>query len=152
MIWGLYGNVQRLKTQCAEECGIKTVQVFLIYLLLQHPDGLSATELAQRSRSTKGLVSRETTALLGQGIITADRISDRRRYGCKFLLTEHGRGIAERINAFAMRVQNAVSADIPVRELEIYYKTMGTLLKSFDGLTREGYPAQAKNYKHKGDR
>ena len=47
MVWGVRGNVQKLKTQIAEELGIKGAHVFTIYLLRKYPQGLTAGELCE---------------------------------------------------------------------------------------------------------
>ena len=36
MVWGVHGDVQRLKMQIAAELGIKGAHVFLIYLLRKY--------------------------------------------------------------------------------------------------------------------
>ncbi|MBE6629544.1 MAG: winged helix-turn-helix transcriptional regulator [Ruminococcaceae bacterium] len=135
MVWGVHGNVQKLKVQIAEELGIKGAHVFLIYLLRNYPKGLTAAELCDMNSSTSGLISRETSELLRLGVITADKESDRRRYGCKYLLTEKGWEMARRISDFAVEVQHFVSDDIPKEELAVFYRTFGTLLDNFDKYT-----------------
>lgn len=132
MIWGVHGDVQKLKAEIAAELGIKSAHVFLIYLLRKYPEGLTAAQLGEMNRSTEGLISRETAALLKQGIITTDKESERRRYGCKYLLTERGLEIARRIAAFSMDVQSFVDAGITEEELRRFYRTFGILLKNFD--------------------
>ena len=135
MVWGVHGDMQKLKMQIAGELGIKGVHVFLIYLLRKYPQGLTAAQLCEMNRSTGGLISRETAELLEKEIITTDRESDHRRYGCKYLLTEKGWKMAARISDFAMEVQDFVSRDIPREDLVAFYRTFGALLKSFDKLT-----------------
>lgn len=135
MVWGVHGDVQKLKMQIAAELGIKGVHVFLIYLLRNYPEGLTAAQLCEMNRSTSGLISRETAELLENGIIEADKESDRRRYGCKYVLTEKGWKMAGRISAFALEVQHFVSEDIPREDLTVFYRTFGTLLKNFDKMT-----------------
>lgn len=152
MVWGVHGDVQRLKTQIADELGIKSAHVFLIYLLRKYPDGLTAAQLCEMNRSTSGLISRETAALLEQGIIEADKESDRRRYGCKYLLTERGAEIAGRISAFSMEVQNFVSADIPREDLTVFYRTFDTLLKNFDVLTGQQHLVQVNEKENEYER
>lgn len=151
MVWGVHGDVQKLKMQIAAELGIKGAHVFLIYLLRNYPDGLTAAQLCDMNRSTGGLISRETAELLRQGIIEADRESDRRRYGCKYVLTEKGWEMARRISAFAMEVQQFVSAEIPHEELVAFYHTFGMLLKKFDQLTGQSHLVQDNDKNHKGE-
>ena len=152
MVFGVHGDVQRLKVQIAAELGVKSAHVFLIYLLRTDPEGLTAAELCEMNRSTSGLISRETAELLEQGVIKRDRESDRRRYGCKYLLTQKGWEMARRISDFAMQVQNFVSADIPFEELVSFYRTFGTLLENFDRFTGKERSVRITGDDYKGER
>ncbi len=152
MVWGVHGDVQKLKVEIAQRLGIKGAHVFLIYLLRNYPDGLTAAELCEMNRSTGGLVSRETAELLQGGIITTDKESDRRRYGCKYLLTPKGWKMAKEISAFAMEVQNFVSADIPQEDIRTFYRTFGTLLENFDRFTGQQRPVYSVSDKNKGEK
>jgi DNA-binding MarR family transcriptional regulator len=149
MVWGVHGNVQRLKADIAAALGIKSAHVFLIYLLRKYPQGLTAAELGELNRSTDGLISRETAALLQQGIITTDKESERRRYGCKYLLTEKGREIATRIADFAMHVQHQADVDLTEEDLRVFYRTFAILLRNFDGITGKQHLNEYKE--RKGD-
>lgn len=135
MVWGVHGAVQRLKNEIAAELGIKSAHVFLVYLLRKYPQGLTAAQLGELNRSTGGLISREISDLLGKGIVTTDKDSTRRRYGCKYLLTPKGKVLAGRIAAFSMEIQNAVDEGITGEELESFYRTFSTLLANFDRRT-----------------
>ena len=135
MVWGVHGNVQRLKTEIAARLGIKSAHVFLIYLLRKYPEGLTALQLGEMNRSTEGLISRETADLLAKGIITTDKESARRRYGCKYLLTPKGREMAAQIAAFSMEIQNFVDEGITPQELDSFYRTFSVLLANFDRRT-----------------
>ena len=48
-----------------------------------------------------------------------------------------GKALAERISQVAMAVQDTVSRDIDRRELESFYKTLGTLAENFERLAKE---------------
>ena len=150
MVWGVHGNVQKLKADIAAELGIKSAHVFLIYLLRKYPEGLTAAQLGELNRSTEGLISRETAALLAQGIITTDKESGRRRYGCKYLLTDWGRELAGRIAAFSMDVQKFVDTDLSVEDLENFYRTFGILLRNFDRMTGQQHLNEIES-NHKGE-
>ena len=63
LIDGVHKSVQKMRVDNAATFGIKGVHIFWVYELLQHPEGLSATELAARTNIDRSLISRENSAL-----------------------------------------------------------------------------------------
>ena len=41
LISGIYGSIQKLKARYTAQLGLKAVHVFWIYLLREHPEGMS---------------------------------------------------------------------------------------------------------------
>ncbi len=136
LISGIYGSIQKLKARYTAQLGLKAVHVFWIYLLREHPEGMSASELAAAGQSDRSLVSREIDDLFEKEIIFTRDGSGKRRYGWKLELTDKGRELAEVISAVAAEVQNTVSRDIPEEDLVIFYRTLRTLAGGFDRLNK----------------
>lgn len=136
LISGIYGSIQKLKARYTAQLGLKVVHVFWIYLLREHPEGMSASELAAAGQSDRSLVSREIDDLFEKGIIFTRDGSGKRRYGWKLELTDKGRELADVISAVAAEVQDTVSRGIPEEDLVTFYRTLRTLAGGFDGLNR----------------
>ena len=136
LISGIYGSIQKLKARYTAQLGLKAVHVFWIYLLREHPEGMSASELAAAGQSDRSLVSREIDDLFEKGIIFTRDGSGKRRYGWKLELTDKGRELADVISAVAAEVQDTVSRGIPEEDLVTFYRTLRTLAGGFDGLNR----------------
>ncbi len=136
LISGIYGSIQKLKARYTAQLGLKAVHVFWIYLLREHPEGMSASELAAAGQSDRSLVSREIDDLFEKGIIFTRDESGKRRYGWKLELTDKGRELADVISAVAAEVQDTVSRGIPEEDLVTFYRTLRTLAGGFDGLNR----------------
>ena len=136
LISGIYGSIQKLKARYTAQLGLKAVHVFWIYLLREHPEGMSASELAAAGQSDRSLVSREIDDLFEKGIIFTRDGNGKRRYGWKLELTDKGRELADVISAVAAEVQDTVSRGIPEEDLVIFYRTLRTLAGGFDGLNR----------------
>ena len=136
LISGIYGSIQKLKARYTAQLGLKAVHVFWIYLLREHPEGMSASELAAAGQSDRSLVSREIDDLFEKGIIFTRDESGKRRYGSKLELTDKGRELADVISAVAAEVQDTVSRGIPEEDLVTFYRTLRTLAGGFDGLNR----------------
>lgn len=135
LLTGIYRDIQKLKDRYSKELELKTVHVFWLYLLSRHPEGMSASELARASKSTRALLSREIDQLTERDLIVAEPHGARRRYGWKFVLTERGRACADEISRIALEVQRQANVGITEEELLIFYRTLRTLLENFDKLT-----------------
>ena len=139
LISGIYRCMQKLKAKEVENLGLKNVHIFWVYLLRHTPEGLTASELAQKSRITRALVSREITALTDKGYVSAcepaaSPSGAKRRYGWRYVLTGRGMKIADEISAVAMRVQSAVDAGLTGEELAVFYKALNILSENFEAI------------------
>ena len=130
LISGIYRDIQKIKTKWTAPLGMKAVHIFWVYLLKNHPDGLTASELSRHSQSNRSLVSREIQELIDLGYVQAQD-SKNRRYGQKLTLTQTGCQAAQRISEASLEIQNQVSAGIPEEYLIVLYRTLGILMENF---------------------
>ena len=138
LIDGIYKSIHKIKLDTAPYLGIKSVHVFWVYSLLDHPDGLTSTELAALSEIDRSLVSREVAKLCADGYITYIGGSGKRRnYNSRIVLTEKGVELAEYIRREALDVQEKADADITEEELEIFYSVLEKLYGNFQNITKE---------------
>ena len=137
LISGIYRDIQKLKTKWTEPLGMKSVHIFWVYLLKNHPEGLTASELSRHSQSNRSLVSREIQELMNLGYVQADKHTSVRRYGQKLRLTEAGQQIASRISEASLQIQNQVNAGIPEEDLLVLYRTLGIIMNNFHRLTEQ---------------
>lgn len=137
LISGIYRDIQKLKTKWTEPLGMKSVHIFWVYLLKNHPEGLTASELSQHSQSNRSLVSREIQELIDLGYVQPEQTTRQRRYGQKLRLTESGRQVADRIGNATLQIQNQVSSGIPEEDLITLYRTLTILMENFHRLTEQ---------------
>ena len=134
---GIYREIQRIRSAFSERLGIKSVQVFWIYLLKEHPEGMIASELAAASETNRSLVSRELGDLLDQKLVCYEKSEGKNQYARKLLLTAKGKEMAKRIDKIAMNIQMEVSKDISVKDMTTFYSVLSSLNTSFSGLKEE---------------
>ena len=134
LISGIYRDIQKLKTKWTAPLGLKSVHIFWVYLLKNHPEGLTASELSRHSQSNRSLVSREIQELIDLGYVQAGSPSQNRRYGQKLTLTVSGLEIADKISAASLEIQNKVNAGITEADLVVLYRTLTTLMENFHRL------------------
>ena len=134
LISGIYRDIQKLKAKWTEPLGMKSVHIFWVYLLKNHPEGLTASELSRHSQSNRSLVSREIQELMELGYVTTQNTTNHRRYGQKLILTSSGQQVAQRISEATLEIQNTVNAGIPEEDLQVLYRTLGILMTNFHRL------------------
>ena len=137
LISGIYRDIQKLKTKWTEPLGMKAVHIFWVYLLKNHPEGLTASELSRHSQSNRSLVSREIQELIDLGYVKPEKTVRQRRYGQKLILTDTGKEIAVKISEASLDIQNKVNAGIPEEDLQVLYRTLGILMENFHKLTEQ---------------
>ena len=137
LISGIYRDIQKIKAKWTEPLGMKSVHIFWVYLLKNHPEGLNATELSQHSQSNRSLISREIQELIELGYVYVDTNARKNRYGQKYHLTPSGQQAAERISDATLEIQNIVNAGIPEDDLITLYRTLEILMRNFHTLADE---------------
>ena len=135
LIDGIHKSIGRVKFETAPDLGIKSVHVFWLYALSEHPEGMSSAELAQASSVDRSLVSREIAYLRAKGYITTEEQGGKRSYNSRHVLTDGGKALADRIKERALKIQNEVGEGIPDEELSGFYKTLEKINENFMKIT-----------------
>ena len=130
---GIHKAVQKIKLSEAPQFGLKGVHLFWMYELLNSPDGLAASEIAEKSNINRSLVSREIELLKEKGYVVSSK-SSKRGYNAKIHLTPKGVETANRIIEMAMHFQNKTSVDIDEGELRSFYSTLDKIYSSLSQL------------------
>ena len=138
LIDGIHKCIHKIKLDTVGDLGIKSVHVFWLYILLNHPEGITAGELARASMVDRSLVSREIRSLSHAGYAIADASPDdegRRGYNSKIFLTDKGKELASRIAKEVVNIQQAVDEGISEADLLCFYKTLEKLHDNFIKMT-----------------
>ena len=137
LIDGIRKSIHKIKLDEAPRLGVKGVHVFWIFELFLHPEGLTATEIANVSRIDRSLVSREIETLKSDGYITSAVTSKPRKYNERLVLTDKGMALAENIMQKVSSVQEVVSRDIDTKELATFYSVLERLYENFNALSED---------------
>ena len=147
-IAGLYRCVQRLRAQFAAAADVDAVHLFWLYLLREHPEGLSASRLAELAQIDRSLVSRQLKPLFAKEYVETDDTGTKRRYGEKIRLTKTGRALAERIASEALTIQQKAGAGIRPEELAVFYRVLAQLHQNFSAITISGGTHEERTAHH----
>ena len=128
---GIQKCIQKLRLDRAADLGVKSVHVFWILHLWDHPEGLTATELATKSMVDRSLVSREIADLVKRGYVSLSECEGKRKYNSRITLTEQGVTLARHINTLAEEVRADVNAGITEEEMSLFYATLEKMHRNF---------------------
>jgi DNA-binding MarR family transcriptional regulator len=136
LVDGIHKCIHRIKFDFAPHFGVKSVHMFWIYELRDHPDGLTSAELAERSCISRSLVSREIERLRENGYVEIRETArgKRKNYSSPIMLTEKGKELADNISREAMKIQERVSEGITEEELAAFYTTLGKFYHNLRGV------------------
>ena len=137
LIDAIHKDINKIKTDIAPGCAIKSVHTMWLYELLRNPDGLTATEIATKTMIDRSLVSREISALMRGGYVMCASSSGKRNYNSVITLTEKGKEIAQTIAQSALRIQNDVSYNVSADELYVFYSVLERLYNNIEGISNK---------------
>ena len=124
LIDSVHKCISKVKHEMSGLSSIKSVHTLWLYELLKHKEGLTSTELAEKSNIDRSLVSREIRTLVKGGYIVTEPCEGKRGYNARITLTEKGESAACEIADMALRIQKEVSDDIDVEALTVFYETL----------------------------
>lgn len=124
--------VQRIKIYEMDKYGLKAVHVMCGYYLEEHPEGLTATELAKFAIEDKAAISRALLQMKERGYVNYDT----KTYNAKITLTDEGRRLAGIIRERADRAVNAGSAVLSEEERIRFYQTLTSIADNLSAYYR----------------
>ena len=123
-ISSIYKCIKALEADAAVRLGVKGVHLFWIYSLVDHPEGLSASEIAKKNGINRSLVSREIQKLSRENMVYFAPADSGAHYNARILLTEKGKAAANEIYRIGMRVQEATGEGLSEAELSGFYESL----------------------------
>ena len=118
-----YKFIQRIKTLEMTEFDLRGTHAMCMYFLQRHPEGLTASQLAQMCAEDKGAISRTLAVLQEKGLIS----SGEKKYRTPLYLTEEGKRIADILDDLVVRWVIFGGANVTDEERAVFYKTLGQI-------------------------
>ena len=119
----IYRSIQKLKSQEMADLGLKGTHVMCLYHLQQHPEGLTAVQLAQACDEDKAAVSRSVAELRELGLVQQGT-GTCRRYRVPILLTEAGKETADQMQQKILDSVMAGGKGYSPQERETFYRVL----------------------------
>ncbi len=130
-------SIRKIKNQEMAEYNLKSPQISCLYHLYLS-DGLTATELCERSEEDKATISRSIDYLETNGYI-ACTTSGAKRYKSPLLLTEKGKIVGQKIVVKVNRVLDAVGAGMTEDERITFYRHLTSVCENLERISDGKY-------------
>lgn len=115
-------SIQMIKNHEMEKYGLKGTHVMSLYQLKQHPEGLTATELATLCGEDKAAISRGLSKLESKGMISFIDVEGKKRYRTTITLTEQGIQVCDQMSQKIEELLDIENYEISEEEREIFYR------------------------------
>lgn len=121
-------SIQKIKTEYMGRFGLRSGDALTLVTLAQHPEGLTAAELARKCGVDKAVISRALPTLISSGaVVHSDTGTGKHSYRARILLSQRGEEIVAQMREYAVASFQISSGDFSVEELTTFYRVMRTL-------------------------
>ena len=121
-------SISRIKQKKMEHYGLGGAHVLCLCQLVEHPKGLTKTELVKRCGVDKAQISRVIAEILEKNYVSV--ANPHASYRQKYTLTDEGENIAKEIKKIILDINSFVSESIPQKDIEIFYNTFSTICEN----------------------
>ena len=132
----IYKDIQRIKKSEMDFFGLRGKHVMPFYFLLNHPEGLTSTQLSHLCNADKAGISRALSEMEQEGYVIFEG-SARKRYRTLVFLTESGREKARQIRHIILQLTLEGGQEISPEEREIFYHVLGLITENLNQICRE---------------
>jgi len=133
-----YKFIQRIKTLEMTEFDLRGTHAMCMYFLQRHPEGLTASQLAQLCAEDKAAISRTLVTLQDRGYIRTGE----RKYRFPLQLTEAGKAIARQLDTLIQQWVGLGGDGLTDEERAVFYKALshiaGNLQQKLDCAAQDG--------------
>lgn len=129
-------GIQTIKNREMEAYGLKGTHVMCLYQLKQHPEGLTAKELATLCDEDKAAISRALAVIESKGLISFTDSEGKKRYRTVITLTDEGSKVCQQISQKIDELWKVYSKGISEEEREVFYRVFSTIVDNLQTETK----------------
>ncbi len=129
-------GIQVIKNREMEAYGLKGTHVMCLYQLKQHPEGLTAKELATLCDEDKAAISRALAIIESKGLISFIDSEGKKRYRTMITLTDEGSKVCTQISQKIGELWKVYSEGISDEEREVFYRVFAIIADNLQTVTK----------------
>ncbi|MBQ5321384.1 MAG: hypothetical protein J6K88_04955 [Oscillospiraceae bacterium] len=122
-----------------EKYGLKGPCSVYLLLILNYPEGITASMLCEKSGKDKSDISRAMAIMEKKGLVIKESIYQN-RYGGVFKLTEEGKTAAEHVRRRTRKATEPAGKDLTEENRKIFYEGLESIAANLKELCKDGLP------------
>lgn len=132
----VYKSLNKIKNYETEKYGLRGSHVMCIFYLARHKEGLSLTEICEKTGDDKAAVSRNLSFLQDNGYIVLEE-DENKKYKRPYHLTDKGREVASQLDEIIVGAVDRIGMGLTIEEREGFYRSFGKIAKNLDMFCKE---------------
>ena len=135
----VYKGLQKIKSYETERFGLRGSHVMCMFYLARNKNGLTLTEMCDKTGEDKAAVSRNLTFLQEKGLISLSD-DESKKYKRPYLLTSEGKKVSDELDKIIVEAVDRIGTGLTIEEREVFYSTFGKIaanLNTFCGELEE---------------
>jgi len=133
----LQKHVRKLKDENMKMFSLKGSHVMCLFHLMQHPEGLTLSELNDLCVEDKAATSRTVSYLKKNGYITQSLNKNEKNYNAHLTLTKEGMEIPQSFGNLLKPIMSAATKDFSLEEQALFLKLLKRLSENLTEFTEE---------------
>ena len=117
------------------EDNIKHIEVLCLKSIAFIKDGISASELCRMCFYDKAIISRTLNSLKERGFICVNPEDANKSRGRRYLLTQKGREICDKMSDFMNTIGEELTKNIPEEEVDVFFRTALKILDNMQNMS-----------------
>lgn len=135
-ISSIYKIVQKIEREEMARYGLKGSHVQCMVAMVQHPEGVTISQLCELCDKDKAAVSRDLAELEEKGML--ERIRMDKVYRAPIRLTETGRAMACQVSGIIQTAVELAGERLTDEDRRIFYQTLDLIAGNLRRISREG--------------
>ena len=122
----VYKCLNKIKSYETEKFGLRGSHVMCVFYLARHKDGLTLTEICEKTGDDKAAVSRNLSFLQENGYIVLEE-DNSKKYKRPYLLTDKGREVSAQLDEIIVGAVDRIGTGLTIEERESFYFSFGKI-------------------------
>lgn len=131
-------QIQKLKTDGMQYFDLKGTHTLCLYQLLEHPEGMSFSQVAAGCDLDQALVSRTLAVLTQKELVEKSGLPG--KYNALYRLTPKGEAVVQQIRSIISQIQTLADQGITSEDLSVFYRVLYRLLANFQDMADHSAP------------
>ena len=135
-ISSIYKIIQKIEREEMARYGLKGPHVQCMVAMVQHPEGVTISQLCELCDKDKAAISRDLAELEEKGMV--ERVRMDKVYRAPIRLTETGRATAYQVSGIVQTAVELAGERLTDEDRRIFYQTLDLIADNLRRISREG--------------